>query len=774
MNKSDPSQNDGTAKVIALLPRDDDPVRQIASGDHPHTTLFYLGDGETDMEELKKLVKAAADLGYTYPDPFDMIAGEGTLGVEGAHVYFLDARFSEKVRSQMEVDPWLQSELNKAEQFPTWTPHMTIGYPDAPAERVSERPDGIVYDRIAIFDQGEVIEYPFDFTDADDQPEEDTESVTASAEVEEDEELAAAVAELQDQGEDVAVPIKGILAPEGVPSSDNRMFSEGALTAREVPIPLRWVERDSGGHDNAVIVGRMDKIFREDGVIKFQGVMDTSAPAYEAVRLIANGMLRGVSVDVSDVVAAEGDDEVTEFSSAKIAAATLVAIPAFSEAFVSLGYWDEGEEADQEKGEFAISEKSWDGSASRFTEEEYHRSCLIHEHPDGEPSKSACKLPIREPNGDINKNGVHAAASRIDQVDASEEEKSKAKSKLKSAYREIGEEPPEQFADVEFADKLLPKHMDGPGWITEPKPTKRITSYWVDGRGAAKIRWGQGGDFNRCRRQLAKYVKNPDWLAGLCANLHHRALGIWPGQHSLESSVIASASPSVTFSPEKTKGQLPAEWFKDPKLDQPTPLTVTDDGRVFGHIASWNVCHIGFTDDCVIAPRSITDYSYFRTGEVDTTEGPVAVGNIVMGGPHADPKAKMRAAFVHYASTSSALADVNVGEDEHGIWIAGALRDSVSADDLRSLKASGLSGDWRHVRANGQANLELVAALAVNVQGFPIPRPSLAASGEMKESLVAASPVVDSRKVMNRARISEARSTLRASRAAMLKTELGL
>ena len=674
MNQSDPSQSDGTTKVVALLPRDDDPTRQIASGDHPHVTLFHLGDGETNMEKLKSLVENTASLGYTFPDPFDMIAGEGTLGVEGAHVYFLDARFSEKVHSQMEVDPWFQSEINKAEQFPTWTPHITIGYPDAPAEKVSERPDGIVYDRLAIFDRGEVIEYPIDFTDADDQSEApEEESVVASGDIQ-DEELSAAVEELQQNEGDWEVPIKGTLAPEGTPSSDGRMFSKGALLARDLPIPLRWVERDSGGHDNAVIVGRIDDIFRDGNEVKFQGVMDTSAAAYESVRLIANGMLRGISVDVSDVVMAEGEEgDITEFSSAKIAAATLVAIPAFSEAFVQLGTWDEKEEE----------------------------------------------------------------------------------------------------GDKEFADRLNPRHMDGPGWITDPKPTTRITNYWVDGRGAAKIRWGQPNDFHRCRRQLAKYVKNPDWLSGLCANLHHRALGIWPGQHSLESSVIASASPSVTFAPSVEDGKLSAEWFKDPALKMPTPLTVTNEGRVFGHLASWDACHIGYSDQCVTAPRSVTDYAYFRTGEVETTEGPLAVGQIVMGGPHANPRAQMQAAFVHYASTSSALADVNVGEDEYGIWVAGALRDGISPENLRALKASGLSGDWRRVRANGQANLELMAALAVNVQGFPIPRASLAASGEKQLSLTAAAPVVSPSKVDNRSRLAEARNALRAHRASMLKSELG-
>ena len=37
----------------------------------------------------------------------------------------------------------------------------------------------------------------------------------------------------------------------------------------------------------------------------------------------------------------------------------------------------------------------------------------------------------------------------------------------------------------------------------------------------------------------------------------------------------------------------PRDWFDDPKLTTETPLTITDDGRVFGHIATWNTDHIG-------------------------------------------------------------------------------------------------------------------------------------------------------------------------------------
>lgn len=53
--------------------------------------------------------------------------------------------------------------------------------------------------------------------------------------------------------------------------------------------------------------------------------------------------------------------------------------------------------------------------------------------------------------------------------------------------------------------------------------------YWAEGEGAAKIQWGVEHDFDRCVLELSKHV-SPGIVKGLCANLHHRALGVWPGQ----------------------------------------------------------------------------------------------------------------------------------------------------------------------------------------------------------------------------------------------------
>ena len=50
-------------------------------------------------------------------------------------------------------------------------------------------------------------------------------------------------------------------------------------------------------------------------------------------------------------------------------------------------------------------------------------------------------------------------------------------------------------------------------------------------------------------------------------------------------------------------------------------ITVTEDGRVYGHLALKDTCHTGFGDQCVTAPSSATGYAYFHLGEVDTTAG---------------------------------------------------------------------------------------------------------------------------------------------------------
>lgn len=176
----------------------------------------------------------------------------------------------------------------------------------------------------------------------------------------------------------------------------------------------------------------------------------------------------------------------------------------------------------------------------------------------------------------------------------------------------------------------------------------------------------------------------------------------------------------------------PKSFFENPGLSRPTPITLTADGQVYGHIAPWHADHMGLPPGTK-PPHSRHDYAFFKTGVLETAEGDmVPVGQLTLAGGHAPIQADAGKAVQHYDDTASAVADLNIGEDQHGIWVAGALRPGVSPAEIRTLRASAPSGDWRPI--NG--NLELVAICQVNVPGFPVAR-SLVAGGEMV-ALVAA------------------------------------
>ena len=178
----------------------------------------------------------------------------------------------------------------------------------------------------------------------------------------------------------------------------------------------------------------------------------------------------------------------------------------------------------------------------------------------------------------------------------------------------------------------------------------------------------------------------------------------------------------------------PVEWFYDPGLSGRTRLTVTEDGRVFGHLAPWGECHIGIAGQCVRAPRSKTNYGWFALGTIQCEEGcQIPIGSITMDTGHAASNLKARAAAAHYDNTGTVVADVAVGEDDYGIWVAGAMRSTATPEQYRALGASRLSGDWRNI--NG--NLELVAALAVNVGGFPVYEEAVAADGSPQTVIAA-------------------------------------
>jgi len=181
-------------------------------------------------------------------------------------------------------------------------------------------------------------------------------------------------------------------------------------------------------------------------------------------------------------------------------------------------------------------------------------------------------------------------------------------------------------------------------------------------------------------------------------------------------SLAASAAPIKTFnldSVDASDGLVtlgdsgwapPRSWFSDPQLPVIVPLTVTSEGRIYGHAAQWGQCHIGIQNECVTPPRE-SDHPYFMMGELVCADGTVTrVGQITVNTNHAAPYLDAVRAVDHYANTGTVVADVAVGNDSHGIWMAGAVRPSATSEQVHALRAAGqVSGDWR--RIGGQLRL---------------------------------------------------------------------
>jgi hypothetical protein len=414
------------------------------------------------------------------------------------------------------------------------------------------------------------------------------------------------------------------IAVIGKPTGDGRQFDDGALSHRDLPLPLRYVASDSGGHANAVIVGHIKKIGKEDG-----GMLPASGEFYddeswpEDVRNAATAAMKftenkviGPSVDL-DQAEMEHVPEPKAYAAwkkeqrGKLKAAKL--------AHASSSGSDCGCSAEP-----VFAEEAYDGPRLKMV-----RSGRV-------ASATLVHIPaFAELAG-------HAVLTAM---------KPKA--------------VPEPVAETIAADGTM---IENDVEIDEDQEARE------------KMR-----------------------------------------------ALIAGGAPAAP----------PREWFDDPKLAGPTPLHIGDDGRVYGHAAVWDTCHIGIGSSCVKPPKSKTSYAYFHTGEAVTADGTrVPVGRLTYGaGGHAGPNLGYRAAAEHYDNSNNTGAVVRAGEDAYGIWVAGAVVPEADDAALRTMRSTPLSGDWRRVGGN----LEMVAALHVNTAGFPIPRMMTASADETDlYSLVAA------------------------------------
>jgi hypothetical protein len=505
---------------------------------------------------------------------------------------------------------------------------------------------------------------------------------------------------------------RGPLAVEGITTGDGREFAPKSLTWEEPPLSLRWNKEDShGGQPRtlAVNVGRIDWIWREDDRIMGEGVLNLAEPDGQRVYdLIKGRFIRGVSIDADsigdadiefvwpedDTEGADDEGDILDLLFAQPEKMIFHAGRIRAATLVDIPAFAEAYvEILDEAGAVVAG-----GRLDSFGPVASHDTPTTDESWDGPASEQRLPSPMT----------VETA---------------------RDAYAWIDTDSIEDGELTKQACRFIHHEVSAQGRPGAANLTACSTGIGVlnGARGGTTI---PGADIQGVYNHLAR---------------HLRDAGRTPPE-------LMTAGEVVTASADVGEWVPPAAWFRDPGLSVPTAITIDASGRVYGHAAQWGSCHVGFSDQCVQPPRE-DGHPFFMTGELTTEDGStVAVGQLTVGTGHAPLNMGASPAAEHYDNTGSAVADVAVGNDRHGIWVAGAVRGTADADRVHELRASGqVSGDWR--RIGGQ--LRLVGLLAVNVPGFPVPRMAARVASGAQMALVAAGrPSVSRRPIIEPVKVN--------------------
>lgn len=483
---------------------------------------------------------------------------------------------------------------------------------------------------------------------------------------------------------------RGVLAPMGVRSGDNRVIAtpEGAPEHRSLPLPLLYQQATADLHRNSVVVGSITRIWSEDGQLMGEGLFDLGdETAREVVRKIDDGFHRWVSIsmdkqthrreyyrgeqklEMAEVVLAEDDDDIQTvhvFSDWRVMSVTLVAEPAFHDAYI--GLLDDVDEDDEEEPEVAVVTADATETEDAVAEPEQLEQV---------PGEAEFALPPWLEKKKAESSGEAMPGGRYPIKD----EKS-----LRDAIRAVGRAGGKDGTEKDR--NAVRKHI-----IARAKALK-LDKLIPD-------TWNADGTLK------------PSKAASLMAAA---------GDKQAWYEAVAASVPM----------EPPSEWFADPQLTGPCKIRVTEEGRVYGHIAPWNEEHAALPG--TPAPRSADgQYSKFHRHPVRCADGRRINTGPLAGSGHADEgERRLWAVQRHYDNPQYVIADVVVGEDEYGIWCSGALRYGVEPYQVMFADRYSFSGDWR--------GNELLAACLASVPGFHLDADdtvqALAASAGITEPMV--------------------------------------
>lgn len=543
---------------------------------------------------------------------------------------------------------------------------------------------------------------------------------------------------------------------EGEKTPDGRVIDPNAVNFDRQPpysIRLQTTQPESGGHAGAVVCGVITKIARDGTTIVADGFLDLTQPAgQQAFDLITNRTMQTWSPDLGDAVidierntTDEDPNEATHLAelahvvSATFLGATMVSMPALASAVVELLDHSGnitvpapdratlitdpvGVSTDPEESKQVIDRQD----TSRFAETA-EETFALHRHKN---KPSDVKNHLKMMHGmfipsDLEPDSKDPNEKNEPSEDAMHEDHAALHD------GDIGNMPLQAYAAEDgYALDLTIEEMKTRTFPTDVRK-KAAKSGTALPDGSFPI-----PDVDALKRAIRAIGRAKDPAAAK-AHIKKRAKTLnqsklIPSDWSLDLEVISACAASEA---------PPAEFFTDPRLTELQRwVTVTPEGRVFGHSAGKDECHIGYFDRCVTIDM-IEDYNgtgnfeYAMPGYVITAEGTkVATGPIAVKGGHAAKGLRWQEALSHYDDPSSAVADVVYGRDEFGIWFSGAIRPHATTEQVHMLRASGVSLDAREI--NGQ--LRYLATCSVNTPGFPKATARIIASGDSEEPRVLA------------------------------------
>lgn len=161
--------------VIVAIPREDDYIWKISSEKVPHCTICFLGPVEgKPVGRIADFVDHAVNT--TAIGPFGLtVDHRGVLGPDEADVLFFKKSWSlrrlEEFRGQLLNNTDIRDAYDSISQYDVWSPHLTLGYPETPANEDKRDYPGfnwIEFDRIAVWTgnfEGPEFRLEYDYND---------------------------------------------------------------------------------------------------------------------------------------------------------------------------------------------------------------------------------------------------------------------------------------------------------------------------------------------------------------------------------------------------------------------------------------------------------------------------------------------------------------------------------------------------------------------------------------------------------------------------------